>query len=374
MKPTDILVVEDYEPLLAMIQEVLEGEGYAVRTANTGAKALQDMQVLCPDLIVSDIMMPEMDGYALYEAVRRSPQGARIPFIFLTAKTEKEDVLRAKGLGADDYIPKPFDAEELIVAVRARLSRTQEIVQASEDEFNRLKQQIVSMLSHELRTPLASILGYTEFALANGESLAPEAFRDLLLAIQRGGLRLHRLTESLLVLVQLDTGGATEDYRHSTRIYTNVGEIVERVARQRSEQATDCGLTLAVQSAPDVPPVRLHEAFFADALDRLLDNAIRFSCGRGQQVTLSVRSVPGWVEVAVADQGVGIPQAELPHLFERLRQIDRAKLEQQGAGVGLAVAQGLIRLHGGDIDAESEPGRGSVFTIRLPVASEVSSV
>jgi len=110
------------------------------------------------------------------------PGWARVPFIFLTAKTDKADVRRAKGLGADDYITKPFEPEELVVAVGARLKRIQEIVQVSADEFNRLKQQIVMVLSHELRTPLTSILGYTELVLGDAASLSPSAFQEFLLA------------------------------------------------------------------------------------------------------------------------------------------------------------------------------------------------
>ena len=114
----------------------------------------------------------------------------------------------------------------------------------------------------------------------------------------------------------------------------------------------------------------LHEPFFTDALGRLVDNGLKFSRGEAGWVTVSACAAEGWVQVAVADQGVGIPVEEIPHLFQRFRQIGREKIEQQGVGVGPAIARELIRLHGGDIDVESTLGQGGTFTIRLPRAEK----
>ncbi|RLC85875.1 MAG: hypothetical protein DRI79_10805, partial [Chloroflexi bacterium] len=167
-----ILVVEDHEILLEAIRDILETAGYIVSTAPDGVQALQVMEKIRPDLIVADIMMPRMDGYTLYEAVRARPEWVPIPFIFLTAKTEKEEMLKGKGLGAEDYITKPFDAQELLVVVRARLKRAQAIREVTEAEFDQLKQQIITVLSHELRTPLTYVRTYTELALEEISSLS----------------------------------------------------------------------------------------------------------------------------------------------------------------------------------------------------------
>jgi CheY-like chemotaxis protein len=119
-----ILVVEDHTSLLAGIRCILEIEGYTVFTATDGVQALQVMaEKVCPDLIVSDIAMPRMDGYALLETIRAHPEWTLIPFIFLTAKMGKEDILRAKNLGAEGYIVKPFVFQEFVAAVRTWLER-----------------------------------------------------------------------------------------------------------------------------------------------------------------------------------------------------------------------------------------------------------
>jgi len=123
MSEQRILVVEDYRPLLAGLRDILEAEGYVVSTATNGAQALQMMKEACPDLIVADIMMPTMDGYALFEAVRARSEWAPIPVVFLTSKAEKDDLLKGKNMGVEGYIIKPFEPETLLATVRALLER-----------------------------------------------------------------------------------------------------------------------------------------------------------------------------------------------------------------------------------------------------------
>jgi len=125
MEKQRILVVDDHEPLLAGLRDLLETEGYVVLTAADGARALQVMEeTVCPDLIVSDIMMPGIDGYTLLRRIRARPEWIFVPFIFLTTRAEEEDVLKAKNLGAEGYITKPFMPQKLLTTVRACLKGT----------------------------------------------------------------------------------------------------------------------------------------------------------------------------------------------------------------------------------------------------------
>lgn len=369
MSGQHILVVEDHEPLLTAIRGILEIEDYTVSTAMDGVQALEMMEEIHPDLIVADIMMPRMDGYDLYRAIRARPEWTAIPFIFLTAKAGKEDILRGKEMGVEDYLTKPFvDPQELMVAVRARLERARAIREATEVEFAQLKQQIINTLGHELRTPLTYVCGYTDLAMADVSSLSPDDLYEFLQGIRQGTDRLVRLVEDFLLLVQIDTGRTMEEFDFLTYTRRDLGTIVERIVHQYEAQAASCGLTLEVKTTPDLPPVRLCENFFVNILGRLVDNAIKFSQGKGERVAITVQATDGWVEVTVQDGGVGIPAEEMLHLFERFRQIGREEMEQQGIGLGLAIAQELTRLHGGEITVESKVGEGSTFIIRLPVA------
>lgn len=365
-----ILVAEDHKPMQQAIRKILDEEGFEVLTADDGEEALQAVETFRPDLILADIMMPRMDGYALYEAVRARQEWVAIPFIFLTAKAEREDVLKGKAMGAEDYITKPFDPQELVVAIRSRLARTQEIRQAAEEEFDELKRQITTVLGHELRTPLTYVTGYAELALDDLDSLSAEELQEFLTGIKRGADRLTRLVNDLLLLIRLDTGRTAEEFRDLATVRTDLGTIVERTVHQYEPQAAEQGVSLEVQVEPNLPPVRVCETLFADALGRLIENGIKFSLRDEKRVTVHVHAGDGRVEVSVIDRGIGVPPKEIPHLFERFRQIGRDRLEQQGVGVGLAIAREVIRLHGGDIEVESTPGEGSTFTIWLPVASK----
>jgi Signal transduction histidine kinase len=367
-----ILVVDDHEPLLAAIKVILESQGYEVSTATDGLEALKVMEQVNPDLIIADVMMPRMDGFALYEAVRARPEGVTIPFIFLTARTEKEDRLKGKGMGAEDYITKPFDPQELLVVVESRLGRARAIQEASEARFEQLKQQIASVLGHELRTPLTYVRGYTELALEQVQEIpaSPEGLQNFLEGIRKGADRLNRLVEDLLLIVQIDTGRIAEEFNMMACTYPALEALIDSTVHQYRQYAREQGVELTLVIGSPLPPVRLCEHLFANALGRLIDNGIKFSQlkrNREKRVTVSASRTEEWVEVTVEDKGVGIPADELPHLFERFRQIGRERMEQQGAGLGLAIARELIRLHGGDIVVESQYGQGSRFTIRLPV-------
>jgi signal transduction histidine kinase len=363
-----VLVVEDQSSLRQAIRLTLEAEGYAVWVAGDGRQALQAMEEETPDVILADIMMPKMDGYDFYRAVRARPEWTSIPFIFLTAKTQRADVIKGKALGVEAYLTKPVDPEELLVTVHTRLARARAIQANAEANLDKVKRQIVTVLGHEMRTPLTYIRGYTELALEDIPSLSPEVLEEFLQSISQGANRLTRLADDFLTLVRLDAGQTEAEFQQLVEVRRDLGGIVERTVRQYEPQAAAKGLTLECRVKPNLPPVQLCEPLLADALGRLIENAIKFCQAVGKRITVSTRGTLDGLEIAVADEGPGIPPDEIPHLFERFRQIDREKMEQQGVGLGLAVAQGVIQLHGGEITVASTVGEGSTFTIRLPLA------
>jgi signal transduction histidine kinase len=349
------------------IQGILEKEGYVVMAARDGNQALERMEESLPDIIVADIMMPGMDGYGFYHAVRAHPEWMSIPFIFLTAMVQRADIIKGKALGVEDYLVKPVDPEELVVTVRARLARAQAVQASAEEKLDEIKRQIVTVLGHEMRTPLTYIRGYTELALEDIPSL-PSELEEFLQGIRHGADRLTRLTDDLLMLVRLDTGQAEREFQQLVEVRRDLDVIVARTVGQYEPQATARGVALKSLVEPNLPPVQLCEPLFADALGKLIENAIKFSESEGAVVTVSAQGTQRWMEIAVADEGVGIAAEEVIHLFQRFRQVDREKMEQQGAGLGLSIARGVIHLHGGDITVASMPGEGSTFTIRLPLA------
>ncbi len=362
-----ILAVEDHELLLWAVRDILEDAGYEVITAGDGVEALERMAEVTPDLIIADILMPRMNGYELYEHIREHSEWVPIPFIFLTAKAEKEDRLKGKAMGVEDYIIKPFDPDELVVTVRSRLARSRAIRQANEGEFNELKQQIVTILSHELRTPLTNVYGYTELALEEAANMSTDEFPQFLEGIKKGADRLTRLVEEMLLVVRLDTGEAAREFDVLATARYDVRDIIFQAVEKYRDQAESRGLTLICDCPEQLPPVKLLDSFLTEIISQLLSNAIKFTRRRGKTISVVVTASEGQIRIAVRDEGVGIPAAQIGKLFDYFRQINREKMEQQGVGMGLKIARGLARCMGGDVEVESVLDKGSTFTLWLPV-------
>jgi two-component system, sensor histidine kinase and response regulator len=359
-----VLVVEDDFAMAGGICDVLELAGYDVQVAHNGREALNAIAGRVPDLIVSDIMMPEMDGYQLFSEVRAQSDWLSIPFIFLTAKGQKSDIRLGKTMGAEDYLVKPFDWEDLLVAVQSRLKRAQTLKQVSQTELNALKNRILNTLSHEFRTPLTYITGYADL-LQEGD-LTPDQLRQFLARLQSGSTRLFRLVEDFLFLVSLEAGEAQTAYVLQRDLFGEWADMVDRAMARHSDKAAAHHVTLSREVAAGIPKMVIHAGYIEDATSRLLDNAIKFTVNKPGRVQVQVAPHDGGVIIRVSDEGIGISEANLSKLFKPFHQVDRETYEQQGAGVGLAIVKGIADLHGGKVDVSSQLGQGCTFSIWLP--------
>src|SRR5829696_518410 len=162
-----ILVVEDAQSLRKDVLEMLGFEGYQGIGAENGLIGVQHAREYLPDLIICDIMMPEMDGYGVLETLRKDPRTQSIPFIFLTARTERVDMRTGMDLGADDFLTKPFHAAELLSTVKARLERAAIVEDKAREDMEEIRENIMMALPHELRTPLNVILGFSDLLMTD---------------------------------------------------------------------------------------------------------------------------------------------------------------------------------------------------------------
>jgi len=170
-------------------------------------------------------------------------------------------------------------------------------------------------------------------------------------------------------MVQIESGRLKEELKANCHVVEDPTPLIHKAMSQYEARAHQQQSALILRAEPPYTPVAVCDGYFVDALGRLLDNALKFSNGSQQPVVITVESKPNWLEIAVTDYGIGIPAAEIPNLFQKFRQIERERHEQQGVGIGLYLARQLILLHGGDIEVESQPGEGSTFTVRLPAAA-----
>lgn len=368
-----ILVVEDDVHLMDGVREILELDGYTVTPASSGLAALKSLQTEpeLPDLIISDIMMPQMNGYEFFEAVRSEEAWLGIPFIFLTARGEKSDVRVGKAMGADDYVTKPFGAEDLLVAVNSKLERTRQLQSVLSTQVSGIKRQILAMLNHEFRTPLTYVVAYADMLTRDADTMAIGEMRDFLKGVASGADRLRRLVENFIYLVELETGELEASYNYRKRPLEDLKGLVREAGKHVEAALTERKQTIITEFAPDLPGFIADREYLVIALARLLDNAIKFSKTGDQIKVSSYTDSRGYPTLAVTDVGRGIPEEELNRIFDAFYQVNRTKFEDQGAGSGLAIVRGIAQVHGAEISVKSAAGQGSTFALHFPPLPDV---
>lgn len=369
-----VLVVEDDAHLLSGIRDILELEDYKVFTATNGVSALDLLESTDypPDIIVSDIMMPHMDGFTFLEEVRKADQWVKIPFIFLTAKGERTDVHRGSMLGADVYLTKPFDAEDLLVAVASRLNRSRNIERVEAEGRDTLKRKILTILNHEFRTPLTLVVAYADM-LKDVDTSTMEAaeLMTFLKGVNSGADRLRRLIENFITLVEIDSGDAQETFswRHSE---LNLRDILDDAERQLRHHTHERNVSIEIDLPHDVTLVSDRD-YLTITIRELIDNAIKFS-DEGGVVNVQVRPQQDHIAIHIIDTGRGIPQEELENIWLPFYQINRDLYEDQGSGSGLAIVESIVKMHGGECRVESIVNKGSTFSLYLPYNLRATSV
>lgn len=367
-----LLVVEDDPTMREVIALLLEDSGYQVLEADSGDAALDVLQHHSPDLILSDAMMPNMDGYTFCRQVRANAAWTHIPFIFLTARGQRTDIRRGMELGADDYLVKPFEPEELITAVQARLTRSMSTQQAIQRATSDLRNAILRTLGHEFKTPLTSVVGYTELLEGSTEQTSDEEFQLFLHGLHAGAMRLTTLVEDFLLLSRLESGALADEIHYLPLRTDDPDRLVLHVLSQLQELAAERQVSLEAKLRTSGVSVAANAQYLQEIIQRLVDNALKFSRPDGGQVVLSTSQDGKFWQLDVADDGIGIREEALSWIFEAFRQVDREKMEQQGVGLGLAIVKGLTELFGGSVHVRSTPGQGSTFTVKLQLAVETN--
>src|SRR5258708_1605247 len=250
-RPT-ILVVEDNEDLRENAVLVLTLEGYSVVSAVDGQDALELLSAGegHPDLIVSDIAMPRLDGYGFFEAVHNNPSLRTIPFIFLTARGSRRDIRFGNELGADDYLVKPFNADDFLVAVRSKLKRNQEIREQAENALDDARRRMVQLLSHELRTPLTYVTGgFTLLAEGLEQEDLPNDMQMSMGLIRSGTQRLNHLAEQLVQYAEL-ISGHSKIQMETLGEALNLESIITEVIKVASDEFRERRITYITDYLP----------------------------------------------------------------------------------------------------------------------------
>ncbi len=364
-----VLVVEDEFNLLTGIRDILELDSYEVLTAQNGADGLallRDDPNNPPDIIVSDVMMPHMDGYEFLSEVRKEDRWVTIPFIFLTARSEREDRHKGAKLGADAYLTKPFDAEDLLVSVDTSLRRTQHIQRVQSGQVSDVKRQILTILNHEFRTPLTLVVAYADMLRdSDPGQMSDGELMQFLRGVNSGAARLRRLIENFILLVEVESGDADQTFKWRAQQLTDIQPMIHD-ARQQADLGEARPRRIEITIPESTPTLFIDPQYLTVAIREMLDNAAKFSEDDGL-IELRAYCDDEWLHIEVQDYGRGVPEHEQENIWQRFYQINRELYEDQGAGSGLALVDGIVKMHGGTRRLHSVDGEGSTFSIAVPL-------
>ncbi len=356
MVPRNKILVVDDNPTNIKIAKVVLGEAYHLATALTGEEALEIASDFRPDIILLDIMMPGIDGYEVCRQIRGNPALRHTKIIMVSAKAMVSERLEGYEAGADDYITKPYEEDELLAKVRVYMRLK------SVEELDQLKSNVLSLVGHETRTPLTGIISPAEM-LAADEEMDAEERKMLAQMVCRNARRLHTFFEKAMTLSAIKAGDVKFRFEE-----TDLCEVVRNVVAELPSQAKEREVTIE-QDLPEVSNAIIDCDRIKVVVTTLLDNAVRFS-PPGGQVTVRACNEGSHVVLAVTDRGEGIDPDFLPHVLDDFTSADIAH-HTEGQGLSLAIANQIVLAHSGTISIESTKGEETTFTVRLPAVREV---
>lgn len=377
MKQLSLLVIDD-EPDNFDVIETLLGDGiYQLHYAANGRQALDFLDSYNPDLILLDVMMPEVDGIEVCRQIKSMPKWRATPIVMVTALTAKSDLANCLNAGADDFISKPVNAIELRARVQSmlRIKQQYDSIQALsgvqertihllENSLKTLRGNLVSSLPHELNTPLNGILS-TVIAIEDDlENMEIDELREMLGWIDRSARRLEQLTKKFLFYLDLEVKSTQAAQRELLPAIFSSEVLAVAITNYASQFNRADDLVFSIQEAE----TRLPERYLLTMLNELVDNAIKFSTP-GTPIKVGSTIVNDMLCFSVADQGRGMTDQQIAQIGAFM-QFDRKRYEQQGMGLGLVLAQKIAEFAGGYLLIRSVPHQSTTIKIFLPIATE----
>ncbi len=359
-----ILVVDDSEYILESTSVLLSLEGYEVYTATNGEEGFKKACEIHPDLILCDIQMPVLDGYGMLEKIRSNPGTESIPFIFLTAFGEKQNIREGMIRGADDYITKPFTHEEIIQAIETQRKKIETLKKQVKERVETVGKAISFALPHEFRTVLNEVIGSAKFILSSPDELTKEDVLEIANDIVKSANRLWKITENFLIYTRVESLANIPERKSQLRMHftDEPFAIIQDIALLKAAsynrvedviiEEPSCNISLEISS----------DSFYK-VIDELLDNAFKFSKS-GNKVRITSQIDKDMALFTISDEGRGISKDKLNYI-DTLTQFEREIYEQQGVGMGLVIAKRIVEIHDGIFQIQSEVGKGTTIKFWL---------
>jgi len=371
-----ILVVDDEANVREMVSKIINLMGHEAVTAVNGKEALQILKDKPFSIMITDVKMPEMDGFELMKAVRN--QFAGIYIICMTAYGASYTYTDVVGVGGTDYITKPFSIDEMMAKLNRVIhekdlitdltQKSTELEKANQElkRLDQLKSTFISSVSHELRTPLTVIKEFVSLMLEGHVGTLTEDQEEYLGIAKKNIIRLTNLIETLLDFSRIESGKGLKIRFEPIRLI----EVVEDAVMTFSQQLEEKRITVENRLDPDIPIVLIDRNRLVEVFINLIGNGIKFT-PPGGKITVDSRGLTekrDYLKIVVADTGVGISSEDLDKVFDRFYQGGRTQTGQiTGTGLGLAIVKEIVEAHQGSIHAENKSESGASFVLTLPI-------
>jgi signal transduction histidine kinase len=360
-----ILVVDDISKNLQLVGNILREENYQIIFALNGETAIKAARKNHPDLILLDISMPEIDGFEVAGILKSDIETAQIPIIFLTARTQTEEVIKGFEMGAVDYITKPFNPSELKRRVKTHIELKQSIdlIKKQNEELRKLnetKDRIFSIISHDLRGPVGSFYSVLDYLKASPETNA--SVREQMMGLlHQSAANTFNLLENLLSWSksQLQSLKARPELIDVHNIILECINLMATAALHKN---------ITIQYTNNKSCIAFADGnMISTVIRNLLTNAVKFTPTKGL-IIIKLKTYPNFVEIEVVDNGVGIPPENLNKLFKTIEHFTtHGTNSEKGSGLGLLLCKEFVEQNGGTIQVSSELGKGTTFSFKLPL-------
>lgn len=361
-----ILIVDDVVSNVLLLKVLLTNEKFNIATATNGTQALEQVKAEQPDLILLDVMMPDMSGFEVAQHLKSDPETCEIPIIFLTALNSTADIVKGFQVGGNDFISKPFNKEELIIRVTHQISliAAKRIILQKTEELRKTilgRDKLYSVIAHDLRSPMGSIKMVLNMLILNlpSEAIGKEMFEMLTMA-NRTTEEVFSLLDNLLKWTKSQIGKLNVVYQDFDIVGVTKGiiEIFSMVAELKE-------ITIRLDSAPALD-IHADADMIKTVIRNLLSNALKFS-NKGGEITVSIVEREVDILISVKDNGCGISKEDQSKLLHADTHFSTFGTEnEEGSGLGLLLCQDFILKNGGTLWLESEKGVGSTFSFNIP--------
>lgn len=356
-----ILIVDDIEYNIILLNQILLNSGYRVLTAMSGKKCLEILEVELPDIILLDVIMPELNGFDISEKIKSNDRTKNIPIIFLSAISDYETKLKGLEKGAVDYITKPYDDREVIARIQIHL-RIKELERErfehikNLEELNKDKDNLLQVIAHDMRSPLTSIMLMSEFMMTSEKEIDKEKLNKYSNTIFNSSKKILQLINQLMNSSRVDTSKVEITRFDLVKAISHSTDLVNRLLDKKMIKLEK------VFFEPEIF-VNLDESKLDQILNNILYNAIKFTDKNGN-IKINVEEVKQndleLIHISVQDDGIGIPANILPEIFNKKFSNHRSGTEgEEGTGLGLSITKNLVSSLNGKIEMESEENKGT---------------